>query len=153
LRQHPTLRGLRVTGFYDRDAYVADAERRRAILGVTYEHPYVNAGINYHATSDQTRVINPKLAGEGLSVWATPKSSKGWGWEGLLRYDHLVQEQATSTVDGTRNRTIAGIAYWFPRQGSVSSALLLDYELVDNRNYAPVRSDERRWALHALVNF
>jgi hypothetical protein len=153
LRQHAALRGLRVTGFYDRDAYVKDAERRRAILGVTYEHPYVNAGINYHSTSDQTRVINPKLAGDGLSVWATPKSSKGWGWEGLLRYDHLVQEQATSTVDGTRNRTIAGIAYWFPRQGSVSSALLLDYELVDNRNYAPVRTDERRWALHALVNF
>jgi hypothetical protein len=153
LRQHPTLRGLRVTGFYDRDAYVKDAERRRAILGVTYEHPYVNAGINYHSTSDQTRVINPKLEGDGLSVWATPKSSKGWGWEGLLRYDHLVQEQATSTVEGTRSRTIAGIAYWFPRQGSVSSALLLDYELVDNRNYAPVRSDERRWALHALVNF
>jgi hypothetical protein len=153
LRTHPTLRGLRVTGFYDHDAYVKDAERRRAILGVTYEHPYVNAGISYHSTADQTRVVNPKLDGHGISVWATPKSSKGWGWEGLLRYDHLVQEQATSALEGTRDRTIAGIAYWFPHQGSVSSALLLDYELVDNRNYAPSRSDERRWAVHALVNF
>jgi hypothetical protein len=35
----------------------------------------------------------------------------------------------------------------------VSAALLLDYEYVDNERYVPVRADERRWALHALVNF
>ena len=35
----PLLRGLRVTGFYDHDAYVKNAERRRAIVAVTYEHP------------------------------------------------------------------------------------------------------------------
>ncbi len=153
LRQHPTLRGLRVTGFYDHDAYVKNAERTRAIFGVTYEHPYVNAAVNYTSTSDQTRAANPKLDGHGLSVWATPKSSKGYGWEGLLRYDHLVQEQSTSTLEGNRDRTIVGIAYWFPRQGSVSSALLLDYEAVNNRDYAPVRANERRWILHGLVNF
>jgi hypothetical protein len=152
-RTHPTLRGLRVTGFYDHDAYVKNAERKRAILGVTYEHPLVNTGMNYVSTADQTRSANPKLDGHGFSVWATPKSSKGHGWEALIRYDHLVQQQATSTVEGTRNRTIAGIAYWFPRQGAVSSALLLDYELVDNRGYAPVRPDERRWMLHGLINF
>ena len=39
------------------------------------------------------------------------------------------------------------------RQGSVSAALLLDYENVDNRSYAPARPDERRWAVHALINF
>ena len=62
----------------------------------------------------------------------TPKSPKGYGWEGLLRFDHLVQEQATATADGERNRTIAGVAYWFPRQGAVSAAILLDYEQVNN---------------------
>ena len=86
-------------------------------------------------------------------MWVTPKTSKGYGWEGLLRYDHLVQEQTTSTLDGTRDRTIAGIAYWFPRQGTVSSALLLDYEAVNNHDYAPSRANERRWVLHGLVNF
>ena len=86
-------------------------------------------------------------------MWATPKTSKGYGWEGLLRFDHLVQEQASATIEGERNRTIAGVAYWFPRQGAVSSALLLDYEQVDNDNYAPVRPDERRWSVHMLVNF
>ncbi len=60
------------------------------------------------------------------------RPAKGYGWEGLLRFDHLVQEQATATVEGERNRTIAGVAYWFPRQGAVSSALLFDYEQVDN---------------------
>jgi hypothetical protein len=153
LRQHPTLRGLRVTGFYDHDAYVKNAERKRAILGVTYEHPYVNAGINYHSTDDQTRAANPKLEGHGLSAWVTPKSAKGWGWEALLRYDRLVQDQAASTLEGNRDRAIAGIAYWFPRQGAVSTALLLDYEAVNNRDYVPVRANERRWMLHGLVNF
>lgn len=153
LPSHPRLRGLRLTGFYDLDAYVKDAERRRGIVGATYEHPYVNAGINYLSTTDQTRIVSPKLDGHGYSIWATPKTPAGYGWEGLLRFDHLVQEQATSTIEGERDRTIAGIAYWFPRQGNVSAALLLDYEWVNNRNYTPTRSDERRLAVHALINF
>jgi hypothetical protein len=153
LPAHPQLRGLRLTGFYDLDAYVKDAERRRGIVGATYEHPYVNAGINYLATSDRTRIVNPKLDGHGYSIWATPKTPAGFGWEGLLRFDHLVQEQATSSSDGERDRAIAGVAYWFPRQGNVSAALLLDYEWVKNRNYLPARGDERRLALHALINF
>ena len=153
MRSHPVLRGLRLTGFYDHDTYVKNAERRRGIFAATFEHPYVNLAANYLSTADQTRVINPKLDSHGFSVWATPKTPKGYGWEGLLRYDRLIQEQATTTVEGKRGRTIAGIAYWFPRQGSVSAAMLLDYEQVTNRSYAPVRSNERRWALHALVNF
>ena len=153
LPMHPLLRGLRVTGFYNLDAYVKDGEKRRGILGLTYEHPYANAGFNYLSLTDQTRAAAPRLDGNGFSVWATPKTPKGYGWEGLLRFDHLDQEQSTTTVHGERNRTIAGVAYWFPRQGAVSSALLLDFENVDNRDYAPVRADERRWALHLLVNF
>ena len=123
LPMHAILRGLRVTGFYDFDAYVQDAERRRGIVGVTFENPYVNAGLNGVWTKDQTRVINPELDGSGYSIWATPKTAKGYGWEGLLRFDHLEQGQA-NTVDGERNRTIAGIAYWFPHQGNVATALL-----------------------------
>jgi hypothetical protein len=150
---HPWLRGLRVTGFYDHDAYVRDAERRRGIVGLTYEHPYVNSGFNYLSTTDRTRVAAPRLEGDGFSVWATPKTPKGYGWEGLLRFDHLSQGQATTIRKGTRDRTIAGVAYWFPRQGAVSSAILFDYEHVNNEDYLPVRSDERRWAIHTLINF
>jgi hypothetical protein len=153
LPMHGILRGLRVTGFYDFDAYVQDAERRRGIVAVTFENPYVNAGVNGVWTKDQTRVINPELDSSGYSIWATPKTAKGHGFEGLFRFDHLEQGQAT-TVDGERNRTIAGVAYWFPRQGNVATALLLDYEQVDNDRYVnPVRPDEKRWAVHMYVNF
>jgi hypothetical protein len=149
----PALHGLRLTAFIDHDAYVEDAARRRAIVGATYEHRFFNTGINYLSTADRTRVINPELDGHGFSAWVTPKTPKGHGLEGLFRYDHLVQEQSASPLDGERNRTIAGVAYWFPKQGSVSSALLLDYEQVNNHRYVPERPTERRWALHALVNF
>jgi hypothetical protein len=71
----------------------------------------------------------------------------------VLRYDHLLQEQLTSTTDGERNRTIAGVAYWFPHRGSVSAAVLFDFENVDNRRYVPVRASERRWTVHTLINF
>jgi hypothetical protein len=150
---HPTLHGLRVTGFYDRDAYVKDAARRRGILGATYEQAYVNAGFHYLATADQTRALSPKLTGHGYSMWATPKPPFGHGWEGLLRFDHLVQEQFATTLDGERDRYIAGAAYWFPRQGSVSSALLFDFERVNNKRWVPSRPNEKRVAVHALINF
>ena len=55
------LRGLRVTGFYDDDNYVKDAERTRAIVGVTFEHTYVNAGFDYlDATRSARRCARPQ---------------------------------------------------------------------------------------------
>jgi len=153
IRRHAVLRGLRLAGFVDADAYVQDAERRRLGAAATLEHPWVNAGGEYLDATDQTRAASPELGSRAFSLWATPKTPKGFGWEGLLRFDHLIQEQSTSTVDGKRDRTVAGVAYWFPRQGSVSAAVLFDYERVNNRNYAPFRSDERRWAIHTLINF
>ena len=70
-----------------------------------------------------------------------------------MRFDHLEREQTTATAKGTTDRTIAGVSYWFPRQGNVSSVLLFDYEQVNYADYAPVRADEKRWAVHMLVNF
>src|SRR3954468_7599800 len=54
LRMHPVLRGLRVTGFYDHDAYVKNAERRRAIGALTFEHKYLNAAFESLSARDQT---------------------------------------------------------------------------------------------------
>jgi hypothetical protein len=35
----------------------------------------------------------------------------------------------TTTLDSQQqNRLIVGVAYWFPRLGNVSSALLVDYD-------------------------
>jgi hypothetical protein len=153
LQAHSVLRGLRVTGFYNHDAYVKDSEKRRAIGAVTFEHPNLNAGATYVSTVDRTRAANPRLEGHGFSVFATPRTAKGHGWEGLLRYDRLFQDQATSAVEGRRGRAIAGIAYWLPTKGSVSAAILFDVEHVDHENYMPARPDERRWTIHTLINF
>jgi hypothetical protein len=160
----PVLRGLRATVFYDADNYVVHAERTRAIGQLTFEHPYVVAGFEYLSAKDQTSALANAVdkAGNGYSIWVTPKTTTGW--EGLLRYDHQTPDDrsvfapaasapsATTTFDAQKqNRLIVGIAYWFPHQGSVSSALMIDYDgqRFDNVTSAPVKSV----AVHALINF
>jgi hypothetical protein len=144
----PALRGLRLTAFYKGDAYVSDGERRRFVGNVAFEHRYFNAAFEYLKAADRTRATAAAVDARGWSVFVTPRSATGW--EGLLRYDHL---EPNTGARGTRTRTVAGVAYWFPHQGSVSSALLFDFEGVNNRDFAPVRADERKFAVHALVNF
>jgi hypothetical protein len=127
----PLLRGLRVTGFYDGDNYIQNGDRKRAVGQVTFEHPFVNAGFDYLNTKDQNsgKAGTPHLAGTGYSFWVTPRTPAGV--EGLVRYDHFTPSDLdTSQV---RTRTIIGIAYWFPHQGTVSS--------------------QKKIAVHALVNF
>ena len=126
-----------------------DAERHRGIFGLTYEHARVNAAFDYLWASDQTRTVNPKLDSNGFSMWVTPKTTKGW--EGLLRFDHLEREQSTATAKGKTDRTIAGVSYWFPHQGNVSTAILLDYDgqSFNNITTAPVHAV----TLHGLINF
>jgi len=152
LPKSPYLRGLRLTGFYDLDAYVKDADRHRGIFAVTYEHPHVNAAVEYLNTTDQTRAKAtppvPKVDANGYSIWVTPRASNGI--EGLFRFDHL---EPNDNAPGKRDRIIGGVAYWFPHQGNVATALLFDIENVDNHGFSPSRPDERRYALHALVNF
>jgi hypothetical protein len=142
------LRGLRLTAFYDNDRYVKSDDRNRFIFSPTFEHKYVNAGFDYLNTEDRPLATATKLDGEGYSFWVTPKSTKGV--EGLFRYDHEKPNKHDSPV---RERTIAGIAYWFPHQGTVSTALLLDYEQVDSKHFTPSPPKQQRIALHGLVNF
>ena len=92
--------------------------------------------------------------------------SNGSSWEGLLRYDHWTPNTSTTAFapastspapgvtllgDQHQNRTIVGVSYWFPHQGSVSTAILLDYDgqSFDNITTAPVKAI----TLHALINF
>lgn len=145
----PVLRGLRVHGFYDADSYVKNGERHRGDVGATFEHAWLNAGIEYLDTKDQTSVTKPEVNGHGYSMWATPRAKNGW--EGLLRYDHMTPD--TSLGSQTRTRTIVGVAYWFPHQGNVSSALLLDYDGQTFHNYTTAPPKQERIAVHGLVNF
>jgi len=145
------LRGLRAGVFYDADRYVSHAERTRLVTHVTFEQTYVHAGFEYLDAHDQTSAVSgiPNVHSRGYSVWATPKqSASSVGWEGLLRFDHLTPNR---TVDSTQDRVIVGVAYWFPHQGNVTSALMVDYDgqLFENVTTAPNKSV----AVHALVNF
>ena len=145
----PLMRGLRAHIFYDSDSYVKNAERRRFIGSVTYEQTYLNAGFDYLDAKDQTSVTKPEVDGRGYSFWATPKSPIGW--EALLRYDHLKPDDAIGAQ--VRNRTIVGVAYWFPHQGNVATALLLDYDGQTFNNFTPSQPKQQRIAVHGLINF
>lgn len=142
------LRGLRLTGFYDGDRYVKDGERRRVIGAVTYEHSRVNAGFEHLSTGDRTSARLAAADGSGYSIWATPQLTEEW--EGLLRFDRLTPNDR---IDARRRRNLAGIAYWPKMQGSVSTSLLIDVETVSVTGAAAAAPDQRRLAVHALVQF
>jgi hypothetical protein len=144
------LRGIRATAFYDADSYVKNAPRNRFIGGLNFEHPYLNAGFEYLSTKDQiSKLRAPEVDGRGYSIWATPKSPKGI--EALLRYDHLKPNTAFDSQ--VRNRTILGVAYWFPHEGSVSAALLLDYDGQTFDNFTPALPKQSKVAIHGLISF
>jgi hypothetical protein len=145
----PLLRGLRVTGFYFGDNYIKNAERTRAVGQVTFESTYLNAGFDAIKAHDQLLVTTPNVEASGWSFWLTPKSAIGW--EALIRYDHL--KPNTVFDSQTRSRTILGVAYWFRHQGSVTSALLFDYDGQTFDNFNPGLPSQKRLAVHALVNF
>jgi hypothetical protein len=143
-----TLRGLRLSAFYDADSYVRDGDRRRFIGAATFEHRHANAAVQYVDTKDQTSVTRAEVDGKGYSIWITPRFTHGV--EALVRYDDL---KPNRDVDARRKRTIAGVAWWLPHQGTVASAFLLDYEQVNNSGFVPAVPQQKRVALHALVNF
>jgi len=163
----PVLRGLRAHLVYYNDHYASSDERKRVMGNVTFEHQYLNAGFDYLSAKDQTLATATDASSNGYSVWATPRAPRtdGSSWEALLRYDHFTPNTATTPApastspapgvtmlnDQHQNRTIAGIAYWFPHQGNVSTAILFDYDgqHFDNITTAPVRSA----SVHGLINF
>ena len=150
--QAPFLRGLRVTGFYFGDNYIKDSERTRTVGQVTYESTYVNAGFDYIDAHDQPAIAARDVEAKGPSFWLTPRypMMNGSSIEALIRYDHLNPDAAT---DESRPRTIIGIAYWFPHQGSVSSALMLDYDSQKFNNFPAFQPAQTKIAVHGLVNF
>ena len=144
-----TLRGLRVTGFFDHDMFAKNDERRRGIVSVSFEHQYVNAAFDYMSTKNQPNAASSTADGHGWTAWVTPKTKIGW--EGLLRFDRFDPSKAAPAQE--RQRAIGGIAYWFPHQGNVSAALLLDVDNAKFDGFTPAQPTQRRIAVHALLNF
>jgi hypothetical protein len=157
----PIARGLRVTGFYDNDNYAGSDERKRAVGQVTFEHNYVNAGFEYIDAKDQASQAVASVHSKGWALWATPKApmANGSSIEALLRYDHLTPNTSGSFATGTttvlddqkQNRSIVGVAYWFPHTGGPTTALLLDY---DGQSFKGLSTTPNHSiAIHALVNY
>ncbi len=142
-------KGLRVTGFLDEDHYISNAKRTRAVAQVTFEHPLINAGIDYLTAKDQTSATKPEVDANGYSVWATPRFGKS-GWELLLRHDQL---KPNKSVNQKRTRNIAGLAYWFPNLSKVQSALMVDYDSLKQTNFTPSKANDTRYGLKLLINF
>jgi hypothetical protein len=150
-------RGLRVTYFIDADHYVRSADRQRSLFAVTYEHQYLHASYESLWTKDQTSVNKAQVDGKGWSMWVTPKyaiaSKPGASLEALIRYDHMEPNTSAASSSQTRTRFIGGVAYWFPHQGAVSAALLLDYDDAKFNNFTPAQPEQKTLAVHCLVNF
>ena len=165
--RNPLLKGWRVTGFVTQDHYMQNAERNRYVLQTTFEHPFINVGVDYLKTSDKASSaltsgvdLNPTLKGTGIAVWATPKKvyANGSSIEALIRYDHMkpggtAGAASITSPDGLNARIIGGVAYWFPKQGGVAAALLFDVENVTFSNWTPVKPTSRKFFVHTLISF
>jgi len=151
LPDHSVAKGLRLTGYYHGDAYVKDAPRTRAMGTVWFEHARFNAGLDLLKKIDQPLPTVTKVTGEGLSVFVTPFfDRKGRGLEGLLRMDFF---DPNVDVAGSQRRLIAGVAYWFPKPGTATAALLANVEQLSYRGGAVTRPTDRKFGVHALITF
>ncbi len=148
---HAVAKGLRLIGYWHADAYVQGAPRNRAAVSAMFEHARFNAGVDYVRRVDQPTPASAEVTGQGYSFFVTPfANAKGDGIEGLFRFDRF---EPDSRRDASWRRVLAGVAYWFPRQGSASAALLANLEQVTYSNFVQTRPTERRIGLYALINF
>ena len=149
-------RGVRLTAYYFGDHYLKNYDRRRLLGNFALEQRKYNLSIDYMKRVDQGKTPPDQTRTEsgGYSVVLTPFfKEKGNGWEALLRYDRF-RPDSNGSPDRLQQRTIAGLAYWFPHPGgNGTAALMLDYEGVTFTNFAPTRPAQRRIALHGLINF
>ena len=149
-------KGLRFTGYYLGDHYQAGYKRNRAMFNVLLEQKKYNFGFDYLARQDQNKTPPDKttVTSDGYSFFFTPFfKDKGNGWEALVRYDSFRPDSGTFS-SRRQNRTIAGIAYWFPHPGgNGTAAILFDYEGIRYKNYTapPVKQD--KVIVHGLINF
>jgi hypothetical protein len=149
-------RGLRLTAYYDADHYLKNAPRNRFATNVAFEHAHFNLSADYLKMTDQTSVNASEVKGSGWSAFLTPfLKEKGNGLEGLLRLDRYTPNSKNSAQE--RQRTIAGVAYWFPHVGGpATAALMLDFEQLKFAGFPstiPANATQQRIAVHGLINF
>lgn len=147
-------RGLQLTAYLHRDHVMRNAERHRLVGSAWFEHPRLNAGIDYMTRRDRATPDGDAVESDGWSAFVTPfLATKGDGFEVLLRYDSFRPDRAEGSR--RRNRTIAGLAYWMPGAsgGRGTAALMLDLEQVHYRDDPADRPTDRRLVVHGLIDF
>ena len=145
----PFLKGLRFSGFYDGDHYATNAKKERIIGMVSYESPYLNAGLQYDNYKDQTTAASSLVEGKAYSVWATPRTC--FGLEALLRWDRVTPD---NTKSANKQRIIAGPAYWFPvTKAGVAAAVMIKWEQVRYMGAPNSKPTEESLGLFTLFNF
>jgi hypothetical protein len=142
-------KGLRLTGFAIQDHYVNDAKRERHLGQISYEHPLVNAAIEFLQAKDQTLTTARAISAKGWSAWATPRLGTS-GWEMLLRRDSLEPDKTSSRK---QTRDIVGIAYWLPGLTRVTTSLMFDVDSLKTSGVTPKPTDVTNYAVHMLINF
>ena len=152
LPDHKIGKGLRLLGYYQHDHYAKGMPRKRAAGSVMFEHARFNAGFDVAQRTDQPLVTSPEVTGRGVSFFVTPFfKEKGNGLEALIRFDSFKPDV---DVAGRRNRLIAGLAYWFPKVGAGTAALLAHMEQVRlSTPSTSMRTTERRYTLNTLITF
>lgn len=143
------LKGFRLTGFIDSDRPVHSAKRDREIGQVSFEHPLINAAVEYLTAKNQALAASPDVKSKGWSAWATPRFGTS-GWEMLLRRDSWKPDD-TKSEKQTRN--IIGVAYWIPNLARVTSSILFDYDSMKRSGITPAVPDATNYAVHVLINF
>jgi hypothetical protein len=141
-------KGLEIAAFYEANHYVQSAPKDRFVGQVNFVHPRIRAGIEYLDATDQQLPTDPKIEGDGYSVWASPTLYKGLAL--LLRYDSLTPDKS---ADAKKTRSIGGVAWWFPTYKKTHATVMLDYTQVDYSDYVTPTSDEKRWAIHTQVTW
>ncbi len=144
------MRGFRATAFYDWDSYMKKDEKKRVLFQALYEHPHLTAAFDWMDAKDKTSAAVTSIQGRGYSIWATPAfKEKNKGPEMLLRWDSYTPNRTNTSTK--QNTAIFGVSYWFPHDGTVTTSLLLDEEIVKFPGTAT--ATQRRTAVHLLVNY
>jgi hypothetical protein len=147
----PIWKGLLIIGYVHSDSYAKGLARNRAAASAMFEHARFNAGFDFMRRVDQSTPSAREITGKGISFFVTPfLDRKGQGLEGLLRFDSFDPD---SDVVGKRSRLITGVAYWFPRPGPATAALLAQMEQVRVSSALPSRTTERRFSVNVLIGF
>jgi len=148
LPKQADLKGLRLTAFYDDDHPVKDADRKRFVGAVTFEHKYINAGWEYLDAKDNSSVTKPVVSSDGYTIWATPRTTIGI--EGLFRYDDL---KPNKSINAKKTRTLVGVSYWFKTtRAGLAAAIMADYEQVKYDTLLN-KPTEKRFEIKTLFNY